>query len=93
MAIVTYEHHGATVFVDEGLKGKHREHCLCWRCESFKPGTPENCPIAEKLYRICVDENLVTPVYECPVYIGPRFQEVAKAAGPQERMHGHFDTE
>ena len=73
MAIITYEHHETKVFVDERLKGKHRENCLCWKCDSFKPGTPQNCPKAQKLYRICVDEGMTTPVFECPAYIGPRF--------------------
>jgi hypothetical protein len=66
--ITTYEHHGATVFVDEGLRGSHRGHCLCWRCASFHPGQASNCPIAQELYGICVRHNLVTPVYECPVF-------------------------
>jgi hypothetical protein len=67
--IETYEHHGKTVFVNTELKGKHREHCLCHSCGLFNPlSRTENCAIANKLYRICVDENLVTPVYECPQY-------------------------
>ena len=44
MAIITYEHHGVTVFVEEKLKGTHRDHCLCFRCDSFKPGTPRELP-------------------------------------------------
>jgi hypothetical protein len=79
MAIITYEHYGALVFVDENLKGKHRENCLCWKCGSFKPGMPENCPIAQKLYKICVKESLVTPVYECPVFVElPKSPEATK---------------
>lgn len=67
--IESYEHHGTLVFVDKELKGHHREHCLCFRCASFKPESrEENCPIANKLFQICVDESLVTPVYECPVF-------------------------
>lgn len=68
--IVQYTHHDALVSVDEDLKGKHRNHCLCYKCGSFKPETREgNCPIANKLFQICVDENVVTPVYECPVFV------------------------
>lgn len=69
MAIEQYEHHGAQVWVDSNLKGQHRNNCLCWKCENFKPGTEENCEIAQKLYQICVDESLVTPVYECPKFV------------------------
>lgn len=66
--IVEYEHHGAKVFVDESLKGTHREHCLCFKCGNFHPGTPENCKKAQRLYQLCVDENMVTPVFECPSF-------------------------
>jgi len=69
MAITTYEHHGTKVFVDEKLKGTHREHCLCWKCKSFKPGTPENCPKAQRLYQLCVEEDMTTPVFKCPVFV------------------------
>jgi hypothetical protein len=68
--IVKYQHHGATVSVDEDLKGKHRLHCLCFRCAAFKPGPPEqNCPIANTIYAICILADMVTPVYECPKFV------------------------
>jgi len=35
--IVEYEHHGENVKVREDLKGRHRDHCLCFRCNAFKP--------------------------------------------------------
>jgi len=36
--IIKYIHHGETVSVEKHLKGKHREHCLCWQnCKNFKP--------------------------------------------------------
>lgn len=63
-----YRHHNQVVWVDEDLVGRHREHCLCFSCENFKPGTEENCPIANELYALVVKHNLVTPVYECPAY-------------------------
>lgn len=68
MGFIQYSHHGAWVSVDEELRGKHREHCLCYSCEYFHPGRVDNCRIAEKLYAICVEESLVTPVYECPAF-------------------------
>jgi len=67
--IVEYSHYGVLVAVDEDLKGKHREHCLCYRCNLFHPNQETNCPIAQSLYEICVKENVVTPVYECRVFI------------------------
>jgi hypothetical protein len=66
--IEKYTHHGVTVSVFSHLKGKHRDHCLCFRCLHFKPGTEENCLIAKDTYKNCVKHNLVTPVFECPKF-------------------------
>ena len=69
MRIETYEHHGAEVYVQTHLKGKHREHCLCYQgCRRFKPGTAENCHIAQENFAMCVRHSIVAPVYECPAY-------------------------
>lgn len=68
-----YEHYDRIVWVRSDLKGKHREHCLCWNCKHFAWSnlrTPssreENCKIANVVYSLCVRENLVLPVWECP---------------------------
>lgn len=66
--IVQYEHHGAIVSVREDLKGKHREHCLCFSCKHFNPGTAANCEIAQATYENCVKFNTTTPVFECPKF-------------------------
>jgi len=70
MKIEKYEHHGTEVAVQSHLKGKHREHCLCWQgCKHFKPKDRlNNCRIANLLYSVCVMCNLTTPVFECPKY-------------------------
>lgn len=64
-----YEHHGEQVWVDSELKGQHRNHCLCFKCDNFKPSTPDNCPIAQATFENCVKFNTVTPMYECPKFI------------------------
>jgi hypothetical protein len=70
--IVEYEHHGRKVKVDEDLQGKHRDHCLCWKCKRFKPGWSLgailSCPRAKILYLFDIIFGMVTPVYECPKY-------------------------
>ena len=67
--IVHYEHHGAEVSVRADLKGQHREHCLCFGCSKFKPDNRDkNCPIANRVFQTCVDENIVSPVWECPEF-------------------------
>ena len=68
-----YLHHGIEVSVLSRYKGMHRELCLCFNeCSKFKPDTPDNCPIAEKLYQLDKSYGLVTPVLECLVY-EPRY--------------------
>ena len=57
-----YEHHGNKVYVKSSLKGKHREHCLCFNCSKFEPG----CSKAKLLYNLCIELKMVTPVWECP---------------------------
>ena len=65
-----YEHHGNMVWVRDDLKGTHRESCLCFApCQNFKPGTADNCVIAQRLYELDVEFGLVTPVYECPEFV------------------------
>ena len=68
--IVKYIHHGAEVSVDEDLKGKHRDMCLCFRCDNFKPDDRlGNCRIANLNFAMCVAFDLVTPVIECPEFV------------------------
>jgi len=71
--IERYEHHGRNVAVFTERKGKHKEHCLCFSCAKFHPGTPENCHIAQATYENCVRYGTTTPMYECPDFNGCRF--------------------
>lgn len=67
MKIITiYEHHGKMVHVFAELVGRHRDHCLCYKCGLFKPNQENNCPIAEAVASISKDCHLVLPVWECP---------------------------
>lgn len=74
MNIIQYEHKytdgaKALVYVQDELKGKHREHCLCHQhCIRFRPGCSNHCEIALALYAVCVKFSVTTPVYECPLY-------------------------
>jgi len=65
-SIIRYQHHGTDVAVRTTLKGKHREHCLCYSCAHFHPEKPKNnCRKASLLYALCVYANITTPVWEC----------------------------
>ena len=64
-----YHHHTCLVWVRSALRGKHRDHCLCYSCGLLHPDDPDsNCPVALSLYENCVIHNVVTPVYECPSF-------------------------
>lgn len=70
MTYIQYKHHKSNVWVREDLRGTHREHCLCWDCDSFHPDNEqENCPIASAVYELNNKHGVTTPVWECPVFI------------------------
>lgn len=67
--IKRFMHHGNLVYGMIDVAGTHRDSCLCYAaCLNFKPGQPDNCPIAQELYELNVKHGIVTPVYECPAY-------------------------
>jgi len=65
---VYYRHHDASVWVRQDLKGRHREHCLCYECSKFKPGKQDHCRRAIDNYDWCVKYDMVSPVWECPSF-------------------------
>ena len=67
--IERYTHHGVEVAVQSELKGLHREHCLCHKCELFKPASADNCEIAQATFVNCVKFGTTTPMYECPKFV------------------------
>jgi hypothetical protein len=70
MNFTKYKHHGdQEVWVNTGLKGNHKQYCLCYSCKKFIPGTIENnCKIANMVFGICLVNDLVLPVWECPIF-------------------------
>lgn len=67
--IKTYTHHGKEVKADEKLFGKHREYCLCHKCDKLNlEDKSASCPIANLVFSVCVTQNVVLPVWECPSY-------------------------
>jgi len=65
-----YEHHGRIVAVAKDLRGRDKEHCLCFSCKKFSPNPNpgDNCPIAQALFEFDCKYGLVTPVWECPEF-------------------------
>lgn len=78
MGITRYEHHGVEMAVREDMKGRHREHCLCFSCAKFHPEDRErNCRVANLLYAVCQAMGIVTPVWEC----GAGYEEKEETVG------------
>lgn len=70
LPVVKYTHHKNEVYVRQDLKGKHRDYCLCHTCGEFNPSEREkNCHVANELFANCIKYGVVTPVWECPLYI------------------------
>ena len=71
--ITFYNHHDRLVAVQRHLKGRHREHCLCFTCQRFTPESrDENCSIANAVFENCKTHGIVSPVWECPLYVQDR---------------------
>lgn len=61
-------HYNHQVWVSPIIEALRRSECLCWNCGKMKPGKPDHCPTAQKLYDICVSDNVATPVTRCPQF-------------------------
>lgn len=72
---VEYTHHNTKVIVRADLRGKHRDHCLCYDCLKFIGESDDGselivkCAIAQDVYANCVNHNIVSPVWECPNFV------------------------
>ncbi len=53
-------------WVRENANNLHKENCICWDCQYFKP-TQENkgCSIILKVLTIANENDIILPVWEC----------------------------
>lgn len=65
---VQEEHFGVLVWVNPTLEAIRHDECLCWNCALLKPEQPDNCSIAQRLYELCCETHIATPVTRCPVW-------------------------
>jgi len=63
-----YEHYGTDVAVFEEMKGKHKDYCLCYKCEKFNMDSRKNCELANQNFENCQKNNMVLVVWECPEF-------------------------
>lgn len=52
MTYASYNHHGVDVWVRSDLQGKHREHCLCFRCSRLNIDDREKKATVESTLRL-----------------------------------------
>jgi len=88
-----YKHHDNWVWVRKDLKGKHRDYCLCHCCASFFPeDRKKNCPIANMLYAIDCFADIVTPVWECPLFRPNEYEHGNQGNGQDREGNQIRDT-
>ncbi|OGJ57998.1 hypothetical protein A2635_03130 [Candidatus Peribacteria bacterium RIFCSPHIGHO2_01_FULL_51_9] len=78
------EHFGTQVWVNPTTESMREEECLCFSCKNLKPNEPDNCPIAQALYQICVREKVALTLTRCPEW-------AAKESAPQEEKVKRLD--
>lgn len=61
-------HYGQEVWVNPTTESIRKEECLCLNCGNLKPGQPDNCPIAQSFYEICVKKNVAMAITRCPIW-------------------------
>jgi len=62
-------HFGKEVWVNPTTESLRKQECLCLNCERLKPGKPDNCPVAQAFYEICVKENIALMVTRCLLWM------------------------
>lgn len=63
------EHYGKWVWVNPDTESQRREKCLCLNCENMNTAEkPENCVLAHRLYKVCVDGDIALMVTRCLSY-------------------------
>jgi len=73
--ILSYVHHGKTMYVRQDLKGHHKDYCLCYSCEKMTPGKPDHCLVAQGLYDYDCKHGVTTPVFECSLFVATKQSE------------------
>lgn len=61
-------YYGKVVWINPLLEEIRKKECLCLNCKNFKPKWSNNCIVAEKLYKICVENDLALAVSRCPFW-------------------------
>ncbi len=60
--------HGKEAWANPMMDNLRKDECLCLNCGNLKPNQPDNCPIAQYFFEICVKENVALAVTRCPLW-------------------------
>ncbi|MBU2638282.1 MAG: hypothetical protein KJ955_04880 [Nanoarchaeota archaeon] len=56
----------AEVWANTELDALRRKECLCINCErKDEPKPYESCPVAAKIYKVCVEHNMAMAITKC----------------------------
>jgi hypothetical protein len=66
---VQENHHEKEVWVNQNTESLRREECLCLNCSDLKSEKPDGCPVAKRLYEICLGANIALAVTRCPYWV------------------------
>ena len=62
--------YGVEVFSNLDADELRKTECLCLNCGNLRLDSREdNCPIANRLYDICVAENVAMQITRCPIFV------------------------
>lgn len=67
------EKYGALVKVNTYTDKMRRNECMCLYCTNLKPGQPDNCPAAQKMYDIAVQYDCAMMMTRCKNYEPGRY--------------------
>ncbi|HTP56683.1 MAG TPA: hypothetical protein VMJ72_00175 [Candidatus Paceibacterota bacterium] len=61
-------HYDKSVWVNPTTEAMRRSECLCLNCRNMKPGAADHCSIAQKLYAVCMADNVAMIITRCPLW-------------------------
>jgi len=68
--IIWFPHHGEEVACMLGMDGKHRDFCLCHKCDLLNMEDREkNCKTASLLFALDIKCGVTTPVFYCKDFV------------------------
>jgi hypothetical protein len=65
MKIENVNRYGTETFENTSMDSFRHKECMCYHCRAFSIDSEENCPVAQQLYKICVENNMAMIITRC----------------------------